>query len=160
MARTVGSTSCTAGEGEAVGRERGAGATEKDSLAGMKVLLVEDNLINQKVGKRMLHTLDCHVTVANNGEECLKTLRQEEGGEKAGLMDGFEATQRIRAMAADAQPLGSPPRGTRYRGSHRLRDQAGMSDVLFKPVRREALAAAALRKWGTTVAVSAPRPQP
>jgi hypothetical protein len=49
--------------GEAVGRGRGAGATENGSLAGMKVLLVEDNLINQKVGKRMLTALDCHVTV-------------------------------------------------------------------------------------------------
>ncbi|ELR16487.1 sensor/response regulator hybrid protein [Acanthamoeba castellanii str. Neff] len=82
-------------------------------------------------------------------------------------MDGFEATQRIRAMEADAQPLGSP-RGTRpivaltasaTKEYARRCLEAGMSDVLFKPVRREALAAA-LRKWGTTVAVSAPRPQP
>ncbi len=42
------------------------------------VLLVEDNAINQKVGLRMLSTLGCNTTVANNGEECLELLTQNQ----------------------------------------------------------------------------------
>lgn len=42
----------------------------------LDVLLVEDNAINQKVGLRMLSTLGCNTTVANNGEECLELLTQ------------------------------------------------------------------------------------
>jgi hypothetical protein len=35
----------------------------KVKFDGLEVLLVEDNVVNQKVGKRMLHTLGCNVTV-------------------------------------------------------------------------------------------------
>jgi hypothetical protein len=35
----------------------------KVKFVGLQVLLVEDNVVNQKVGKRMLHTLGCNVTV-------------------------------------------------------------------------------------------------
>ncbi len=35
----------------------------KVKFGGLEVLLVEDNVVNQKVGKRMLHTLGCNVTV-------------------------------------------------------------------------------------------------
>jgi hypothetical protein len=37
---------------------------------GLEVLLVEDNVVNQKVGKRMLHTLGCKVTVRSPLSHC------------------------------------------------------------------------------------------
>jgi hypothetical protein len=36
---------------------------QQERFPGLKVLLVEDNKVNQKVGKRMLSALDCSVTV-------------------------------------------------------------------------------------------------
>jgi CheY-like chemotaxis protein len=65
------------------------------------VLLVEDNSVNQKVAQRFLERLGCTVTIANNGEQGVKTYL-------AGtfdivlmdlqmpVMDGFTATRRIR----------------------------------------------------------------
>jgi hypothetical protein len=38
-------------------------AAEDHTVSGLRVLLVEDNIINQKVGKRMLATLGCQATV-------------------------------------------------------------------------------------------------
>jgi CheY-like chemotaxis protein len=43
-------------------------------LEGARILLVEDNEVNQKVAKRMLYCLGCQVTVAGNGEVCLSVL--------------------------------------------------------------------------------------
>ncbi len=91
-----------------------------EQLAGVKVLLVEDNLINQKVGVRLLHSLGCQVQVAVNGRECIEILqphyRKQEAEKETPPsisssefdiilmdcqmpeMDGFEATAHIRQM--------------------------------------------------------------
>jgi CheY-like chemotaxis protein len=50
----------------------------ESSFNGVRVLLVEDNLVNQKVGVRMLASLGCSVQVAVNGEECLRILEAAE----------------------------------------------------------------------------------
>ena len=42
----------------------------KVKFGGLEVLLVEDNVVNQKVGKRMLHTLGCNVTVPHPHHQC------------------------------------------------------------------------------------------
>jgi CheY-like chemotaxis protein len=44
---------------------------------GMKVMLVEDNLVNQKVGRRLLERIGCEVHVAENGLECINMLERE-----------------------------------------------------------------------------------
>lgn len=46
-------------------------------LAGLKVLLVEDNAVNQRVGRRLLERIGCDVHVAENGLVCLGKLEQE-----------------------------------------------------------------------------------
>ncbi len=68
----------------------------------LRVLLVEDNLVNQKMTVTMLQKRSHAVSVANDGEECLAAL--ERGSFDLILMDvhmpkmgGFEATQAIRA---------------------------------------------------------------
>jgi CheY-like chemotaxis protein len=65
------------------------------------VLFVEDNIINQKVGVRMLRSFGCSVRVANNGLECIQAMDEEEFDAvlmdcQMPLMDGFEATRKIR----------------------------------------------------------------
>jgi signal transduction histidine kinase/DNA-binding NarL/FixJ family response regulator len=139
---------------------------------GLEVLLVEDNVVNQKVGKRMLHTLGCKVTVVENGVECLKSLEEKEYGVvlmdcQMPIMDGFQATQRIRELEKSRQEQQAVPTkapmpiialtasATKEYGLKCL--EVGMSDVLFKPLKREALATA-LKKWTNSAVVTPPAP--
>jgi CheY-like chemotaxis protein/HPt (histidine-containing phosphotransfer) domain-containing protein len=68
-----------------------------------RVLLVEDNTVNQKVARRFLERLGCDVTLAENGVECIKAW--ERGGFQLVLMDvqmpvmdGYTATRQIRDL--------------------------------------------------------------
>ncbi len=71
------------------------------TFSGHRILLVEDNPVNQRVAQRLLQKLAADVTLANNGAEALERLA--EGTFHAVLMDcqmpvmdGFTATRRIR----------------------------------------------------------------
>jgi PAS domain S-box-containing protein len=71
------------------------------TFRGYRVLLVEDNPVNQRVAQRLLQKLAADVTIANDGAEALERLA--EGGFDAVLMDcqmpvmdGFTAATRIR----------------------------------------------------------------
>ncbi len=73
------------------------------TLQGKRVLLAEDNVVNQKLAVRLLQKMGCQIVVANNGREALVALEQD-GPFDAVLMDcqmpeldGFEATKAIRA---------------------------------------------------------------
>ncbi len=66
-----------------------------------QILLVEDNIINQELGKDMLQQLGCEVTIANNGIEALEKLEQQAYDLifmdcHMPEMDGFTATKNIR----------------------------------------------------------------
>ncbi len=71
------------------------------SVPGCKVLLVEDNHVNQRVAQRMLQKLGAVVTVANNGAEALEHLATATFDAvlmdcQMPVMDGFDATRHIR----------------------------------------------------------------
>jgi PAS domain S-box-containing protein len=74
---------------------------DKPTFRGNKILLVEDNPVNQRVAQRTLERLAAEVTIANNGAEALERIAA--GSFDAVLMDcqmpvmdGFTATKRIR----------------------------------------------------------------
>jgi signal transduction histidine kinase/ActR/RegA family two-component response regulator len=111
-----------------------------------RILLVEDNPVNQLVAKGMLGKLGCEVIVAAHGGEALEQLEQAAFDLvlmdcNMPVMDGYEASRRIRqsgrwpdlpivALTANAMP----------EERERCR-AAGMNDYLAKPFRREELLA-------------------
>jgi two-component system, sensor histidine kinase and response regulator len=71
------------------------------TFRGNKILLVEDNPVNQRVAQRTLENMAAHVTIANNGAEALERIAAAAFDAvlmdcQMPVMDGFTATRRIR----------------------------------------------------------------
>jgi PAS domain S-box-containing protein len=71
------------------------------AFPGRRILLVEDNPVNQRVAKRVLQKLLVDVTIANNGAEALERIHAEDFAAvlmdcQMPVMDGFTASRRIR----------------------------------------------------------------
>ena len=114
----------------------------------MRVLLVEDNLVNQKVASRLLAKRNCRVDLAGNGEEALAALGRSRYDLvlmdcQMPVMDGYEATRRIRAGAAldPAVPVIAMTADA-MQGDRERCLAAGMNDYVSKPVNEEQLFAA------------------
>jgi CheY-like chemotaxis protein len=113
---------------------------------GPRVLLVEDNPVNQKIALRMLQKMGHAVEVAANGAEAVHKCS---GSEFAlvlmdismPIMDGFEATQKIREH--ESSKGGHVPivalTANAMEGDREKCLAAGMDDYLSKPVRAESL---------------------
>jgi CheY-like chemotaxis protein len=127
-------------------------------LAGLHILLAEDNLLNQQVARDMLAHGGATVTIANNGVEALARLRQQRYDcvlmdIQMPEMDGLEAVRRIRADTATA---GLPVIALTANARPEEREQylaLGMNDVIGKPIDLEPLYAALL-KWSVRAAVA------
>lgn len=116
-----------------------------------RVLLVEDNPVNQLVAKGMLGKLGCEVLLANHGAEALSQLEQH-GVDlvlmdcNMPIMDGYEASRRIRQSGRNPTlPIIALTANALPEERDRCR-AAGMNDYLAKPFRREELAAL-LDQW-------------
>jgi two-component system sensor histidine kinase/response regulator len=129
-----------------------------------RVLVVEDNVINQKIAVRLLEKLGCRVDVAANGLEAVGLLAELVYDVvfmdcQMPEMDGFEATRVIRLREASSGhhvPIIAMTANA-MQGDAEQCLAAGMDDYLSKPVTFEALATAA-RKWGATAPQRPPRP--
>ncbi|MFJ7313697.1 response regulator [Pseudomonas sp. NPDC098747] len=119
-----------------------------------KVLLVEDNPVNQLVAKGMLGKLGCEVIVAAHGAEALDQLEYHEFDLvlmdcNMPVMDGYEASRQIRQSGRWPNlPIVALTANAMSEERERCR-AAGMSDYLAKPFRREELAAL-LDQWVPT----------
>jgi two-component system sensor histidine kinase/response regulator len=122
-----------------------------DALAGARVLLVEDNDLNQMVATRLLQHRGCVVDVADNGQVALDRLADASYDLvlmdlQMPVMDGITATLAIRALPAHRLlPIVALTANATPQDRQRCMD-AGMNDFLPKPVDAKALWAL-LRKW-------------
>ncbi|MBW4537879.1 MAG: PAS domain S-box protein [Myxacorys chilensis ATA2-1-KO14] len=121
------------------------GFTEPRSL---RVLLAEDNVVNQKVALHLLQRLGYRADVACSGFEVLDALRRQAYDVvlmdvQMPEMDGLEATQTICAeWAVEQRPRIIAMTANAMRGDRQLCLEAGMDDYLSKPIRLEALMSA------------------
>jgi signal transduction histidine kinase/ActR/RegA family two-component response regulator len=117
-----------------------------------RILVVEDNVVNQKVACKLLEKLGHSVEVAEQGEEALRMLDESSYDLilmdcQMPVMDGYEATRRIRAREDAAAQLPILAMTANAMQSDReLCLDAGMDDYLTKPVRRATLEAT-LSHW-------------
>jgi signal transduction histidine kinase/DNA-binding response OmpR family regulator len=127
-----------------------ASATNPSVFHGERVLVAEDNAVNQKVMQHLLSHLGLTVDLATNGREAVSMAKATPYALilmdcQMPEMDGFEATQLIRneldqacpiiAMTANAMP-----------GAREQCLAAGMNDYLSKPVQETELSVM-LRRW-------------
>jgi len=111
-----------------------------------RILLVEDNPVNQLVAKGMLGKLGCEVIVAAHGGEALKRLEEQSFDMvlmdcNMPVMDGYEASRQIRRSGRWPElPIVALTANALPEERERCR-AAGMNDYLAKPFRREELKA-------------------
>jgi signal transduction histidine kinase/ActR/RegA family two-component response regulator len=106
---------------------------------GMKALLVEDNPVNQLVAQRLLERLGFEVEIAENGAEALEKLDSSAYAVifmdcQMPVMDGFEATHRIRARAARPWQLIIAMTANTHAEDRKRCLDAGMDDFIPKPI--------------------------
>jgi len=133
-------------------------------LPGARILLVEDNPVNQEVASELLLNAGATVQIAGNGAEALALL--EAGRFDAVLMDvqmpvmdGFEATRRIRANPGYAELPVIAMTANALAGDREKCLAAGMNDYVTKPIRMSEFFGA-LQRWLHLAAPDNPPPPP
>ncbi|MFV9614525.1 MAG: ATP-binding protein [Gammaproteobacteria bacterium] len=120
-----------------------------------KVLLVEDNPINQMVAQKMLEKVGLKPVLANNGVEAMRQLNEQTFDLvlmdcQMPEMDGFDATREIRKLEIKATNQNSIPvvamTANVMSGDRERCLEVGMDDYIGKPVQRDQLESV-LRKW-------------
>ncbi|KAK3115682.1 hypothetical protein LTR53_004745 [Teratosphaeriaceae sp. CCFEE 6253] len=130
------------------------GSRSKETVPVKKiVLIVEDNLVNQRVLQKQLKNLGTEVHLANHGGEALEKLRQSTYWRPPGklelgvvlmdqempVMDGLTCTRKIRELEQDGKLTGHVPiiAVTANARAEQVQTalQAGMDDVVSKPFR-------------------------
>ena len=117
----------------------------RDAFAGRRVLVVEDNPVNQMVILGFLQRLGLEASMASSGQQALDLLCQPDAPHfdvvfmdcEMPQMDGFEATRRLRAweQATGRPPLRVIALTAQALPGHREKClAAGMDDYLSKPL--------------------------
>ncbi|MFO0995130.1 MAG: PAS-domain containing protein [Alphaproteobacteria bacterium] len=141
------------------GRRRGQRISAANAFAGARILLVEDNPVNQEVNGELLASLGCAVEIASTGLEAITAF--DRARYDAILMDcqmpeldGLEATRRIRAREEGATHPRTPIIALTAHAFEEDRQRclaAGMDDYLSKPLMMDELTAV-LKRWLPVIA--------
>ncbi len=129
-------------------------ATHSQAANGIRVLLVEDNEVNQQVATELLESSGAIVRIANHGGEAVSILTEGNGPPPFDVvfmdlqmpeMDGYTATKLIRAQPRlDGVPIIAMTAHALVEERQNCLD-AGMSDHVTKPIDPDALLATLLR---------------
>jgi signal transduction histidine kinase/ActR/RegA family two-component response regulator len=127
-------------------------ALNSHELDGVRVLLVEDNPVNQKVAIRMLQKLGCVVELAENGQQALEKLERASYDivlmdMQMPVMDGLTATRllRQREQQTGHHQVVIALTANAMQTDRELCLDAGMDDYLSKPLTLDALQVMLLR---------------
>ncbi|EFK12005.1 PAS domain S-box protein [delta proteobacterium NaphS2] len=148
-------------------------SVREEMKRSVRILLAEDNPVNQKLAKIMLKKAGYQVEVANNGREAIEILMASRNGfhlifmdVQMPEMDGFTATREIRRL--ESEHVLKPPQCTDFHAStiaripiiamtaHAMKGDreacidAGMDDYITKPIKREGVFSI-VEKWALAV---------
>lgn len=126
--------------------------SDLSGLAGLRVLVVDDNSVNRLVASKMLERFDCRVDAAASGEEALQALAISEAPDVILMdcsmpgMDGYETTRAIQSLP---EPLARIPvialTAHALAEDRRRAFESGMCGFLTKPISPAELGTAMLR---------------
>jgi two-component system, sensor histidine kinase and response regulator len=124
----------------------------REHLSGARILLVEDNLVNQDVTVEALSMAGIEVQIAANGQEAVDLLAIGDSYDavlmdlQMPVMDGFKATEIIRKThGMDTLPIIAMTAGVLFRDRQRSLE-VGMNDHVGKPINMQSLLRTLL-KW-------------
>lgn len=133
-------------EAEAKAETKAEVETEKrlSDEVPLKILLVDDEIINQKIGTRFLKSLGYQVSIANDGLEALKLVSEQSFD--LILMDilmpnmnGVEATKSIFKIKDHERPIIIPLTGNATEDQKKECIEVGMVDFISKPYKKSDL---------------------
>jgi CheY-like chemotaxis protein len=127
---------------------RAGGDPQLASRHPLRILLAEDNIVNQKLALRLLQQMGYRADLASNGREAIECITRQTYDVvlmdvQMPEMDGFEASRQITMR----WPVGKRPRivamtANAMQGDRELCLAAGMDDYVSKPIRVDELVAA------------------
>jgi len=122
-----------------------------DSLNGARILLVEDNIINQEIAAEILENAGVKITKVSNGLKALETAAKEHFNAilmdiQMPEMDGLNATRKLRSMSGLKEIPIIAMTAHVMKGTSTICRQAGMNDYITKPIEPHILCFT-LDKW-------------
>ena len=145
MGRVLSDRSEDSGEAEKKDKIHTQYSVREDLKHSVRILLAEDNPVNQKLAKLMLGKAGYQVEVANNGAEAVEMYTTSPNAfdlifmdVQMPEMDGKEATQAIRQNGFENVPIIAMTAHA-MKGDREMCLEAGMNDYITKPIKREAV---------------------
>jgi signal transduction histidine kinase/DNA-binding response OmpR family regulator len=159
----AGSTFCFEAPFPVAADERELGVSRRIDLRGIRVLVVEDNAMNQFVVEAILKSEGVEATVVDSGAAAIEAVARTDGFDAILMdvqmpgMDGYEATRRLRTLPKSSSTPILAMTAHVLPSDQRACLAAGMDDHLGKPIHVDALCSA-LALWTGRVGAKAPRP--
>jgi two-component system sensor histidine kinase/response regulator len=134
-------------------RESADSGIDRILISG-RVLVAEDNPVNQRVAQALLEKIGFDVEVVANGAEAIEKLENNTYDLvfmdcQMPVMDGYEATREIRKLELETRPVIIAMTASAMQGDRDKCIEAGMDDYIAKPIKLDTLTNIA-EKWLAT----------